>query len=153
LISKAIAPPAHVQHNTSIPCRFGAACTRPGCTYSHPPRSTQSAVPCRFGGVCTRAQCPFQHPDGRVLPSTFHRGLLASGPMVNVTTPEPGTMGGPSPHRSMTFNHASASMKEKLEKQMKEIEEKKSQAEKAVKDAEAAATGKKEANKVIPITA
>lgn len=53
----------------------------------------------------------------------------------------------------MTFNHASASMKEKLEKQMKEIEEKKSLAEKAVKDAEAAANSKKEATKAVPITA
>lgn len=72
--------------------------------------------------------------------------------MVSVPTPEPGTMGGPSPHRSMTFNNPNLSMKERLEKQMKEIEEKKSQAEKAVKEAEAAANSKKESSNPVSIT-
>jgi nuclear polyadenylated RNA-binding protein NAB2 len=56
--------------------------------------------------------------------------------MVNVPTPETGSIG-PSPHKSVTFNNQS--MKEKLEQQMKELEEKKSQAERAVKAAEEAA--------------
>jgi nuclear polyadenylated RNA-binding protein NAB2 len=56
--------------------------------------------------------------------------------MVNVSTPETGSIG-PSPHKSVTFNNQS--MKEKLEQQMKELEEKKSQAERAVKAAEEAA--------------
>ncbi|CAA7260528.1 unnamed protein product [Cyclocybe aegerita] len=136
------APPPHVQH-TPVPCRFGAACTRPGCTFSHPPRQSQFATPCRFGTACTRAQCAFQHPEGRVLPGTFHRGLNPSGPMVAVPTPETGSMGGPSHHKSMTFNNPNASMKEKLEKQMKEIQEKKNEAEKAIKEAESKKDGAK----------
>lgn len=130
-------------NHSPVPCRFGAACTRLGCTFSHPPRQTHFATQCRFGAGCTRAQCPFQHPEGRVLPSTFHRGLAATGPMVNVPTPETGSMGS-SQNRSMTFNNLStnATAKERLEKQMKEIQEKKTEAEKAVKDAEAAANKK-----------
>ena len=73
--------------------------------------------------------------------------------MVSVPTPESGSMGGPSPHRSMTFNNPNLSMKERLEKQMKEIEAKKSQVEKAVKEAEAAANSKKEPAKPVSITA
>lgn len=144
--------PSH--HTPTIPCRFGAACTRPGCTFSHPARATHSAAACRFGAGCTRGNCTFQHPEGRVLPSSFHRGLSTTGPMVNVPTPETGSMGGASQHRSVTFNNPNA-MKEKLEKQMKEIQEKKDEAEKAVKEAEAAANSKKTAAdaKTVPITA
>ena len=142
----------HHVHHTPNPCRFGATCTRPNCTFSHPPRPSHNhfAQQCRFGAGCTRAQCPFQHPEGRVLPSSFHRGLATTGPMVNVPTPEPGSMGGPSPHRSVTFNNAaaSASVKEKLQLQMKEIQEKKSEAERAVRNAEAAANKKDGANHV-----
>ncbi|EEB87337.1 hypothetical protein MPER_15348, partial [Moniliophthora perniciosa FA553] len=56
---------------------------------------------CRFGAACTRATCQYQHPEGRVLPNSFHRGLSTSSPMVNVQTPEAGTMGGAasSPHK------------------------------------------------------
>ncbi|KAF9565605.1 hypothetical protein CPC08DRAFT_747879 [Agrocybe pediades] len=142
--------PAAQAHHTPIPCRFGAACTRPGCTFSHPQHQTQGTTPCRFGTACTRAQCPFQHPEGRVLPSSFHRGLSTTGPIVNVPTPEPGTMGA-SQNRSVTFNNP---VKDKLAKQMKEIQEKKLEAEKAVADAEAAATNKKaEAKPAVSITA
>lgn len=145
-------PIATTHHTPNPPCRFGATCTRPNCTYSHPPRPSHNhfAQQCRFGSGCTRAQCPFQHPEGRVLPSSFHRGLATTGPMVNIPTPEPGSMGGPSPHRSVTFNNAtaSASVKEKLEMQMKEIQDKKSEAERAVRNAEAAANKKDEAKPV-----
>jgi hypothetical protein len=58
--------------------------------------------------------------------------------MVTVKNPEHGSMGGPSPHRTATFN-TGAGIKSKLEKQVKEIEEKKNQAEQAVRDAQAAA--------------
>ncbi|KAF8911484.1 hypothetical protein CPB84DRAFT_1812332 [Gymnopilus junonius] len=139
-------PPPQI-HHTPVPCRFGAACTRPGCTFSHPTRQTQYATPCKFGAACTRVQCAFQHPEGRVLPSTFHRGLSTSGPMVSVPTPEAGSMGG-SQNRSMTFNKPGLSAKEKLEKQMKEIQEKKNEAEQAVKDAEAAAAKKADSSPV-----
>lgn len=63
-------------------------------------------------------------------------------------------MGGPSHHRSVTFNtgKGDGGVKEKLERQMKEIEEKKSEAEKAVKDAEAA-VNKKDESKPVAIAA
>ncbi|KAI6007713.1 hypothetical protein F5J12DRAFT_830250 [Pisolithus orientalis] len=131
-------------HPSTIPCRFGSACTRPGCLYSHP--RSQYTQPCRFGAACTRATCPFQHPEGRVLPSTFHRGLGAHSPMVNVTAPPTGSIGVPSPHRSMTFNKGTGNVKDKLEKQIKDIEVQK----KAVAEAEAAAGGKGE-TKSVPI--
>lgn len=90
------------------------------------------------------------------MPTSFHRGLSTNGPLVNVPTPETGTMGG-SVHRSMTFNAPNKgtgtadNVKEKLEKQIKELEATK----KAVQDAEAAAaSGKKHETKpAVPITA
>eukprot|EP01043_Picozoa_sp_COSAG02_P028601 COSAG02_NODE_1742_length_11105_cov_11.079956_5_plen_332_part_00 len=75
------------------PCRFGAACTRADCFFSHPPERVLPAageatvantggktqppsptraagqVPCRFGAACTRADCFFSHPPERVLPA------------------------------------------------------------------------------------
>lgn len=63
-------------------------------------------------------------------------------------------MGGPSPHRSVTFNNpagSGAGVKEKLEKQMKEIQDKKIEVERAVREAEAAA-GKKDDSKPVAIT-
>jgi len=91
-----------------------------------------------------------------VLPTTFHRGLSTTGPMVNVPTPETGSMGsGTSHHRSVKFNHATGpglGVKEKLQQQMKEIEERKSEAEKAVREAEAAAS-KNDESKPVAIAA
>ncbi|KAJ4483495.1 hypothetical protein J3R30DRAFT_3448938 [Lentinula aciculospora] len=140
--------------SNSVPCRFGAACTRPNCSFAHPQR--QNTAQCKFGAACTRTTCQFQHPPGRVLPTAFHRGLSENGPLVTVKNPEPGSMGGPSPHRTATFNHpkAGGSTKENLEKQMREIEARKNQAEKAVREAQAAATnGQKEDVKSVKITA
>jgi hypothetical protein len=61
--------------------------------------------------------------------------------MVHIQNPEAGSMG-PSPHRSVTFNNP----KSKLEKQVKDLEERKNDAEKAIKEAQvaAAANGKEE---------
>ncbi|KAG5652848.1 hypothetical protein H0H81_003410 [Sphagnurus paluster] len=152
-----VAPTSHA-HNTAVPCRFGVACTRPGCSFSHPtrPGPYSSTTQCRFGAACTRAGCTFLHPEGRVLPSTFHRGLSMTGPMVNVPTPETGSMGSTaSPHKSVKFNKSTGpglGVKEKLQQQMKEIEERKSEAEKAVREAEAAAA-KKDESKPVAITA
>ncbi|KAG9312120.1 hypothetical protein JVU11DRAFT_7407 [Chiua virens] len=143
--------------SNTMACRFGASCTRPNCTYSHPrPTSTHFNQQCRFGAACTRAACPFQHPEGRVLPTSFHRGLSTTGPLVNIPAPETGSMGG-SVHRSMTFNAPNKAtgtadnVKEKLERQMRELEATK----KAVQDAEAAAAaGKKnETKSAVPIAA
>jgi len=137
----------------TIACRFGAACTRPGCTYSHPPRPSQAnhfAQQCRFGAGCTRATCPFQHPEGRVLPTTFHRGLSTSSPVVNVPTPETGSMGAvQKPNRSVKFNN-SGSTKDVQEK-LARLEAQKAEAEKAVAEAEAVASKKE--TKAVAITA
>lgn len=109
------------------PCRFGTGCTKVAsgqCPFSHPfvPKSQQSSfaqtTQCRFGAGCTRATCHFQHPPGRVLPGTFHRGLAENGPTVAVPTPEAGSIGAPSPHRSVVFNRptpAAGAEKEKGE--------------------------------------
>lgn len=145
--SPAVTP--HVPN--TIACRFGAACTRPGCTYSHPPRPSQGnhfAQQCRFGAGCTRATCPFQHPEGRVLPTTFHRGLSTTSPVVSVQTPEAGSMGAPSQHRSVKFNNTKGAVEDKLAK----LEAKKAEAEKAVAEAEAAVS-KKDETKSVAITA
>ena len=133
-------PPQH-----TVTCRFGGACTRPNCPYQHPPKINHFAQQCRFGAGCTRASCPFQHPDGRVLPSTFHRGLSTTAPLVSVQTPETGSMGTPSHHRSVTFNKPQ-DVKEKL----KDIEKQKEIAKKAIDQAKAAAE-KKEVTKAVPI--
>jgi len=77
--------------------------------------------------------------------------------MVNVPTPETGSMGGvASHHKSVTFNKPSGTMtKEDLEKKVKEMEEKKSQAEEALKQSQAkvAANKKEDAGKSVSITA
>ncbi|KZV92787.1 hypothetical protein EXIGLDRAFT_68080 [Exidia glandulosa HHB12029] len=85
-----------------VPCKFGAACTRAGCTFQHPapPPSTKA---CRFGSACTRADCTFQHPPDRVLPGTFHRGLATNTPIVSVPTPSFHNANAASPHKSMSF--------------------------------------------------
>jgi nuclear polyadenylated RNA-binding protein NAB2 len=88
------------------------------------------ATPCRFGSGCTRASCPFQHPEGRVLPTTFYRGL-SGDQVVNVKAPETGSIGQPSHNRSMTFNAGAgakpAATESAYERQMREIEERKRQ--------------------------
>ncbi|KAG1861988.1 hypothetical protein C8R48DRAFT_834245 [Suillus tomentosus] len=133
-------PPQH-----TVACRFGGACTRPNCPYTHPPKTNHFAQQCRFGAGCTRASCPFQHPDGRVLPSTFHRGLSTTAPLVNVQAPETGSMGAQSHHRSVTFNKPQ-DVKEKL----KDIEKQKEAAKRAIDEAKAAG-GKKEETNAVPI--
>ena len=62
--------------------------------------------------------------------------------MVTVATPETGSMGAPSPHKSVTFNKAASAAE--LQKQVKEMEEKKNQAQAAIAQAQAAAASKKE---------
>ncbi|KAI0057879.1 hypothetical protein BV25DRAFT_1862778 [Artomyces pyxidatus] len=148
---KAHAPPPVPTPSAHVPvnCRYGASCTRRDCQFQHPPshRSghaphSQPTQPCRFGAACTRASCPFQHPEGRVLPSTFHRGLTNSSPMVSVSAPATGSMGAPSPHRSVVFNTAKPSA-EALEQKVRAVEDEKNRVAQAVKEAEEAA-GKKD---------
>ncbi|CBQ69262.1 conserved hypothetical protein [Sporisorium reilianum SRZ2] len=54
-------------NTASRPCRFGAACTRADCFFSHPPARSVAAsgTPCRFALGCTRADCYFTHPPGQ----------------------------------------------------------------------------------------
>jgi len=77
-----------------------------------------------------------------VLPTSFHRGLSATGPIETIPAPQTGTMGASSHHKSMTFNKNQSAAE--LEKKVKEMEEKKTEAEKAVAQAKAAAAGKKD---------
>jgi len=89
-----------------------------------------------------------------VLPNTFHKGLSSSAPMVSVQAPETGSIGAPSPHKSVTFNKTSMpATAEELQKRMKELEEMKSQAEAAIKQSEAAAAAnKKDENKAVAVS-
>ncbi|TFK51093.1 hypothetical protein OE88DRAFT_1808583 [Heliocybe sulcata] len=150
--------PAPLTTHAHIPCKFGLNCARmaTGCPYLHPPRPASDkghfAQQCRFGSGCTRATCPFQHPEGRVLPNSFHKGLSSSAPMVSVQAPETGSIGAPSPHKSVMFNKTSTptpTTAEGLQKRMKELEEMKSQAEAAIKQSEAAVANKKDENKPV----
>ncbi|KIY69480.1 hypothetical protein CYLTODRAFT_442633 [Cylindrobasidium torrendii FP15055 ss-10] len=124
-------PPAH--QGGVVPCRFGAKCTRPGCTFGHPggPKggAGKGGQPCRFGAACTKATCTFQHPEGRaVLPGTFHRGLGT----------EPN---GASPHKSVKFGVAAGGTTDDLKERLLKLEQDKKNAENALdkKKAEVAA--------------
>ncbi|KDQ20065.1 hypothetical protein BOTBODRAFT_27486 [Botryobasidium botryosum FD-172 SS1] len=94
-ITPRAAPPAH-QPTTSIKtmCKFGGGCRRPNCMFQHP-RDVHSSTPCNFGAACTRADCAYLHPPGRVLPSSFHRGLSSGAPSTAASTP--------GRNKSMTF--------------------------------------------------
>ncbi|KAJ1654476.1 hypothetical protein IWQ61_005602 [Dispira simplex] len=52
---------------TTIACKFGLACTRANCPFSHPsPATTDSrpnpaTIPCRFFPNCLNPACPFSH--------------------------------------------------------------------------------------------
>ncbi|RPD71878.1 hypothetical protein L226DRAFT_525021 [Lentinus tigrinus ALCF2SS1-7] len=137
----------------AVQCRYGAACTRPGCSFAHPRPASTHNIPCKFGAACTRATCQYQHPEGRVLPTTFHRGLATTGPMVNVPNPEAGSMGSQSHHKSVTFKRpdGTPTTAAELEKKVKEMEERKTAAQKAIAQAQA---GKKDdTSPAVPISA
>ncbi|GAA5850013.1 hypothetical protein JCM8547_000982 [Rhodosporidiobolus lusitaniae] len=74
--------PAFGAPPTGTPCKFGAACTRPGCYFVHPwdvsgvPGGNgggAAATPCRYGAGCTRADCHFSHPPSRPTPYSSSR--------------------------------------------------------------------------------
>jgi nuclear polyadenylated RNA-binding protein NAB2 len=84
----------------TVPCKFGANCTRANCPYSHPNASfaasaSKATIPCKFGIHCTRAECGFSHPPGRVSPASF-KGI--SGAPENKTHA----------NRTMRFNTSAA---------------------------------------------
>ncbi|KAI0302381.1 hypothetical protein B0F90DRAFT_211337 [Multifurca ochricompacta] len=148
---------APLPHN-NVYCRYGASCIRRDCAFQHPAsrklgnsRPQAQGTPCRFGAACTRAACTFQHPEGRVLPSTFHRGLSTTTPIVSVAAPPTGSMGAPSPHKTVIFNKTNQS--KTLGARVLEIEEEKKRTIQAVKEAEEAAAAKKDNSKRTPIAA
>ncbi|KAI9094948.1 hypothetical protein DFS34DRAFT_595450 [Phlyctochytrium arcticum] len=73
------------------PCRFGAGCTRPGCTFVHPAgrgggmsASHAAKTYCRFDPHCSRPGCPYMHRNSRFPAAPRHSltgGLpTSSGP-------------------------------------------------------------------------
>lgn len=62
------------------PCKFGSACTRPGCVFMHPwdvrGDPNGGTVPCRYGAACTRAGCHFSHPPKTS--QTFNRSKFSA---------------------------------------------------------------------------
>ncbi|CAE6439576.1 unnamed protein product [Rhizoctonia solani] len=75
-----------------IPCKFGAACTRPGCAFVHPQKGGK---PCRFGINCTRADCTFDHPPGRVLPGSAPQKSAHKSMTFRANAPGPMMQSGP----------------------------------------------------------
>jgi len=69
-VSSDVATPAMNPHTGTKPCRFGAACTRTDCWFSHPdaraaaPSPTPAPKQCKWGAACfgkKSGKCPFQH--------------------------------------------------------------------------------------------
>lgn len=83
-----------------------------------------------------------------MLPSTFHRGLSTTTPIVSVAAPQTGSIGAPSPHKTVIFNKSTPS--KTLGARAQEIEDEKNRTIQAVKEAEAAAA-KKDNSKRTPI--
>jgi hypothetical protein len=43
-------------YQSTVPCKFGPYCQKPGCTFQHPPKG-----PCKNGADCTEEGCEFWH--------------------------------------------------------------------------------------------
>ncbi|GAA5908374.1 uncharacterized protein JCM6883_004370 [Sporobolomyces salmoneus] len=64
--SAPVSDPSTIPGAGSKPCKFGSACSRPGCVFMHPwdvrGDPNGGTVPCRYGAACTRSDCHFSHP-------------------------------------------------------------------------------------------
>ena len=49
----------------TLPCKFGAKCTKSGCTFLHVGGKKTDFGPCSYSRKCLRVNCKFNHPDGR----------------------------------------------------------------------------------------
>lgn len=66
---------------SKIPCKFGSACAKPGCTFFHQKHVGGNAPPCKFYPNCTNVSCPFMHPGGNSSKfSSYGEPLAASTP-------------------------------------------------------------------------
>lgn len=88
-----------------------------------------------------------------MLPTAFHRGLATTGGMSNVPAPETGSIGAPRHHKSVTFKRpdGTPTTAAELEKKVKEMEERKNEAQKAIAQAQAGQKG--DASPAVPISA
>ena len=53
------------QQAKQTPCRYGKACHRPDCWYTHPDGATRDGLVCKHGALCygnESGKCPFKHP-------------------------------------------------------------------------------------------
>lgn len=71
------------------PCFFGAKCTRPQCSFSHPtetlkPSTSSINLVCKFYPNCLNTQCKFQHP---VAATTKTPATLAR-PNIKISSPQ-----------------------------------------------------------------
>lgn len=60
----AASPAAPPRPESEMLCRYGAACYRPDCKFTHPTAHVAQAPACREGWHCTRRECGFSHPPG-----------------------------------------------------------------------------------------
>ncbi|GAA5911497.1 hypothetical protein JCM8208_006857 [Rhodotorula glutinis] len=76
----AAASPSSIAGAGIKPCKFGSACTRPGCVFRHPwdtpgPGGAGQQT-CRYGAACTRPDCHFAHPTRR--PAAYSRNQFSA---------------------------------------------------------------------------
>ncbi|GAA5849773.1 hypothetical protein JCM3766R1_000257 [Sporobolomyces carnicolor] len=78
--SGAVVDPSTIPGAGTKPCKFGSACTRPGCVFMHPwdlrGDPNGGTVPCRYGAACTRSDCHFSHPPKST--QTFNRSKFSA---------------------------------------------------------------------------
>jgi hypothetical protein len=85
-------PAKKMAYQSTVPCKFGPYCQKPGCTFQHPPNG-----PCKNGADCTEEGCQF-----------WHNPVMCKYPQcTNKTCPykhAPGQKRGYYRSKTMTFN-------------------------------------------------